>query len=140
MKVRILFPLLPAILCAGCGPHGPAVAPVKGKVVLDGRPLAVGIVNTLPSAGRGAHGEIQADGSFQLHTFAKNDGALVGLHKVSVAAYDGSGGKTPESPYGKLLVPKRYLNPETSELKIDVQTSGNDEVVLDLTSKDPDKK
>jgi hypothetical protein len=128
--------LLPVIgMFLGCG-HRAAVAPVKGKVLLDGRPLTTGVVNTLPSAGRGAHGEIQSDGSFQLHTFANNDGALIGDHKVAVAAYDPSAGRTPESPDGKLLVPSRYTNPETSKLKINVQPSGNDNVVLELTTKD----
>jgi hypothetical protein len=116
------------------------MAPVKGKVLLDGQPLTVGSVNTLPTAGRGAHGDIQSDGSFQLRTFAKNDGALVGRHKVSVSAYDSTGPKGPESPYGRLLVPQRYTNPESSGLTIDVQPSGNDNVVVEVTTEDQPRK
>src|ERR1051326_1731749 len=104
MQLRNPLLFIVAIFCAGCGPGHPAVAPVRGKVLLDGHPLKIGMVNTLPAAGRGAHGVIQSGGSFQLHTYGKNDGALVGSHKIAIAAYDGSGGKTPESPDGKLLV------------------------------------
>src|SRR4051812_8123961 len=61
MKVRnILFPLLLVSLCVGCGPKRPAMAPVKGKVLLDGQPLNTGNVGTIPTAGRGAHGDIQS--------------------------------------------------------------------------------
>ena len=116
------------------------MAPVKGKVLLDGRPLTTGNVGTIPTAGRGAHGDIQADGTFELFTYSKNDGALLGKHKVGVVAYDSTGHKGPESPYGKLLVPQRYTNPETSGFTIDVQPSGNDDVVFELTTKNQPKK
>jgi hypothetical protein len=116
------------------------MAPVKGKVLLDGRPLATGNVGTIPAAGRGAHGDIQADGTFELYTYAKRDGALIGKHKVGVVAYDSTGPKGPESPYGKLLVPQRYTNPESSGFTIDVQSGGNDNVVLEMTTKNQPKK
>jgi len=140
MYVRRLWPLALTLLFLGCGSGHPAVAPVKGKVLLDGQPLHTGSVNTLRGAGRGAHGEIKSDGTFVLRTFAKSDGALLGTHKVAVAAYDGTGPKTPETPYGKLLVPQRYTNPETSNLSIEVDSGGTDSVVLELTTKDQKKK
>jgi hypothetical protein len=123
------------VFCAGCGSKHAPMAPVEGRVLLDGRPLASGSVGTIPVAGRGAHGDVQSDGSFALHTFGKNDGALIGKHKVGVVLYDMKGPKSPESPYGKLLIPQRYTNPESSGLTIDVQPDGNHDVVLELTSK-----
>jgi hypothetical protein len=140
MQVRNSLLILLAVLFVGCGRGNPAVAPVRGKVLLDGQPLRTGMVNTLPKAGRGSHGEIQSDGSFQLHTFGRNDGAMIGPHKVSVAVFDTKGPRSPENPYGKLLVPQRYTNPETSELTIDVDSGGLDSVVLELTSKEQKKK
>jgi predicted RecA/RadA family phage recombinase len=110
------------------------MAPVKGKVTLDGQPLTKGNVSTVPDAGRGSHGDIQTDGVFELHTFSKNDGALVGKHKVAVAAYDATAGKSPESEHGKLLVPKRYTNYETSGLSIDVKTDEPNTPTIELTS------
>jgi hypothetical protein len=91
-------------------------------------------VGTIPEIGRGAHGDIQSDGTFELYTYSDGDGARIGTHKVGVAAYDKSGGRTPESEYGKLLVPQRYTNPETSGLTIDVTEDGRDNVVLELSS------
>jgi hypothetical protein len=141
MKVwEFLLTLMLASLCAGCGPKRPPMAPVRGKVLLDGRPLNTGNVGTIPTAGRGAHGDIQADGTFELYTYSKRDGALIGKHKVGIVAYDSTAPKGPESPYGKLLVPKRYTNPESSGFTIDVQPSGNDDVVFEMTTKEEIKK
>lgn len=137
---KLLLFLVLTSVCAGCGPKRPTTAPVKGKVLLDGRPLTTGNVGTFPTAGRGAHGDIQPDGTFELHTYSKNDGALLGKHKVGVVAYDTSGPKGPESPYGKLLVPQVYTNPETSGFTIDVQPGGIDDVVLEMTTKGQPKK
>ncbi len=121
------------ILSGGCGPRGPSVATVKGKVLLNGQPLTKGQVGTIPSAGRGANGIIQPDGSFELNTFRKGDGALIGTHKVGVAAFEG-GAKGPEGGNGKLLVPQRYTNPETSGLTIEVKADGDNAPVLELKS------
>src|SRR3954454_5223028 len=95
----------------GCSAKGPTVAPVKGKVLLNGEPVTNGNVITIPTAGRGARGFIQSDGSFQLGTFATSDGAIVGLHKAAVVAYDKPANAGPESGNGKLLVPQKYINP-----------------------------
>jgi hypothetical protein len=119
---------------AGCGPKHPAMAYVKGKVLLNGEPMTMGSVGTVPTAGRGAHGDIRSDGSFELHTYAAGDGALIGNHKVAVVAYDQSGGKSPESEYGKLIVPKRYANYETSGLTIEVKEGEANTPTLELKS------
>ena len=134
---RHIWPLLLAVVAIvlGCGKSGPELAPVRGKVTLDGQPLTRGHVGTMPSAGRGARAIIQPDGSFELHTYGDNDGARVGTHKVGIAAYDESGPRGPESEYGKLLVPKHYTNPETSGLTIEVTSDGPNEPVLELSSK-----
>jgi hypothetical protein len=122
-----------AAMVVGCGPRGPEVAKVRGIVLLDGKPLKKGHVATIPSAGKGANGFIQPDGSFELSTFGDNDGALVGTHKVGIAAYDGAT-KSPEGGYGKLLVPKKYTNPETSGLTIEVKSGNDNSTELNLTS------
>jgi hypothetical protein len=129
-------PLLVIVAAAlGCGSASHDMAAVKGKVLLDGQPLTKGHVGTIPPAGRGAHGNIQPDGTFELQTFANSDGALIGTHKVRVAAYDSSGPRGPESEYGTLLVPQHYTNPETSGLTIEVTEDGPNEPVLELSSK-----
>jgi hypothetical protein len=121
-----------ALVCAGCGAKS-SVAQVHGKVELDGKPLQSGAVSTIPLAGRGAHGAIR-DGSFELGTFGQNDGALIGTHKVAVIAYEPTPGKGPEAGPGKLLVPQRYANADTSGLEIEVKAGETNTPTLKLTS------
>lgn len=118
---------------AGCHRSTPATAPVKGHVTLDGKPLAIGTVVTIPSAGRGARGFIQPDGSFELGTYGKSDGALLGTHHVGVVAYEGAN-LGPESNNAKLVVPKRYTSPESSGFTIDVKADAENTLNLNLTS------
>jgi hypothetical protein len=119
------------IACAGCGKKS-TVAAVRGKVLLDDQPLTAGAIMTLPKGGRGAQGAIH-NGEFELGTFAKNDGALIGTHQVAIVAYEGGLGRGPEAKLGKLLVPQRYTNPETSGLTIEVEP-GENTPTLKLTS------
>jgi hypothetical protein len=119
---------------AGCRRTTPTVARVKGKVTLNGQPLSIGNVITLPPSGRGAHGDIASDGSFELNTFTKNDGALIGTHKVAVVAFNAKGKSGPEAGFGKSLVPDRYINPETSNLTIEVKAGETNTPTIELTS------
>lgn len=77
------------VLCcaiAGCS-NQPEVAPVRGLVTMDGKPLPGGRVMFQPIAtgddknvGKVAMGQIQPDGSFVLTTYKNGDGAVVGPH------------------------------------------------------------
>lgn len=116
---------------AGCGATGSNTGKVRGKVTLDEKPLAFGSVVTLPQSGRGAHGVI-SNGTFELGTAGNSDGAVIGVHKVAVIAQEVAAGG-PEGPAGKLLVPERYTNPETSGLSIEV-IAGDNFPELKLTS------
>jgi predicted small lipoprotein YifL len=121
------------VTLAGCGQKNPLTAPVKGKVALNGQPLKSGNVITLPSNGRGAHGAITSDGSFELGTFTKDDGAIIDTHKVAVVALV-DGVRTEPEGGAKLLVPERYANPQSSGLTIEVKAGEVNELTLDLTS------
>jgi hypothetical protein len=68
-----------------------------------------------------------------LKTFAPNDGAAIGTHKVAVVAFEGEP-KGPEAAAAKLIVPQRYANPETSGLTIEVKPDGDNSPELKLTS------
>jgi hypothetical protein len=80
-------------LCVGCGssqalPVNPPV-PVKGKISYRGKPLTKGQITLEPTdGGHEAQGQIQPDGSFVLTTFKEGDGALIGVHQVSVTGID----------------------------------------------------
>jgi hypothetical protein len=117
---------------AGCQPKNSATVPVRGKVFLNGQPLKTGGVITSFEGGRGAQGVIR-DGEFELGTFASDDGALPGIHKVGVIANDVGAASGPESMPAKSLIPARYNNPATSELTIEI-TPGDNNVELLLTN------
>jgi hypothetical protein len=125
--------VLTTLLCAGCRQKTSSVAIVRGKVTLDGKPLASGSIVTLPAAGRGASAPIQM-GEFELSTFSKNDGAVMGIHKVAVTATEPPQGTGPEAAAGKSLVPPRYGNPDTSGLTIEVKADEVNTPTLELTS------
>jgi len=77
---------------SGCGGPGARVAPVKGKVVFDGKPVKGGSITFRPVAsgteskagalGKPATGDVGDDGTFVLSTYGKGDGAVVGKHEV----------------------------------------------------------
>ncbi len=75
----------------GCRPSGPELAPVRGSVTIDGRPLRSGRVMFAPiasgeirEAGKPAFGTLQPDGSYVLTTFRDQDGAVVGEHWITI--------------------------------------------------------
>jgi hypothetical protein len=81
---RALIPLLLALTATGCGQTNP----VKGRVLLDGQPVAGATVTFLPDAdgqGRPASGTTDSDGYFQLMTYRSGDGAPPGTYRIVVS-------------------------------------------------------
>jgi hypothetical protein len=125
---------------AGCGPKKPATAPVAGRVLLDGRPVADAAVLFQPVAGGvPARGGTDAEGRFRLSTFARDDGALVGRHRVlvskvvgeTVAANDlGLEAAPAPAAQPKAVLPPRYADPATTSLEATVEPQGT---TIDLT-------
>lgn len=105
--------------CWGCGGRGRAAAslktvPVKGTVRLNGKPVTKGTVKFEPEVpGRTATGAIQADGSFTLSTYATDDGAVPGPHRVAIV------GAGPE-------VPTRYATFASSRIEVEVAPETTD--------------
>ena len=125
LVVGICFPL------AGCGhnPDLPPLAPVSGKVTLDGKPIDPRIrlhVQFIPDSASGTRGPagsggVAEDGSYSIIT-AGEDGAIVGTHTVRVVA----------RPSTSVL--KRYENPKTSGLSVEVVADQENTIDLPLTS------
>jgi hypothetical protein len=87
-KLATWIPLICSLMTlaiAGCGSKYPPTAPVKGKIIINGKPVTTGRISFHPTTGeRPAMANIQPDGSYSLTTFESGDGALLGHHKVSI--------------------------------------------------------
>jgi len=123
------------VVVSGCSKKsGMETAPVSGKVTYRGKAVPTGTVMFVPGAGPAATGEIGADGSYKLTTYATGDGAVIGTHKVTVTALQGMGDALPEQRNATPppLVPAKYLNGETSGLVAEVKPGVKNEVNFDL--------
>jgi len=132
LSIAVVLGLAPL----ACGPSGPEMAKVYGKVTYQGKPVTQGTVTfqaTSP-AGRNATGAIDSQGNYTLQTETPGDGALLGDYLVTIFAHEEPVldyiPKKPIPP--KLLVPAKYEKSETSGLKATIH-SGSNPVNFDLT-------
>jgi hypothetical protein len=149
MTTLLRFGFLPLFLvvAAGCGKSYP-VAPVSGRVTIDGRPLAHAQVRFLPATGQDlppSSGVTDDQGNYELHLQTDGrQGAIVGENHVTISqdqrnkefmresmarmAQSGGRGMRP----GELL-PKKYNR--TSQLTYTVPAEGKTDANFDLKSK-----
>ena len=87
-RVEIVLVAMTLAVLGGCGSDRLPTYPVSGTVSLaDGTSLEYGLVEFRPVDGEtmiSARGYIQADGSFELSTYEKGDGAVAGEHLAIV--------------------------------------------------------
>lgn len=129
---------------AGCNGNVRPLAPVSGRVTLDGKPLAGGSVVVQPVAppgsviaGKGSVAFCDADGHYQLETIDGKPGAVIGEHRVRIygprkqkpTAVDGD---TRSAATGE-IVPKKYNH--NSELMLTVTAAGKSDADFNLISK-----
>jgi hypothetical protein len=110
-RVLVAVPLL-----CGCGEERFPVTPAKGKVVCNGKAVTSGSVTFTPvgapgrlETGKPASGALGPDGTFQLTTNDRFDGAIVGKHSVR---YFGSEGEEEETASSEGSVDERAKNVE----------------------------
>lgn len=130
---------------AGCGDSGLKLADATGTVMLDGEPMPyVGVVFH-PQVGPIATGNTDAEGRFSMTT-ARQKGALVGEHIVTVAGGSGSGvayskgqGNTIGAPIkrrgqqvGRPRLSSRYASPTTSDLRVTVKAGEKNDFTFEL--------
>ena len=113
---------------SGCGSGDVTLAPVRGRVTLDGRPIANAWVKFHPSKGRGSQARTNNDGVYELEYTAERRGALLGEHKVEVGTREindalGNQVNRPE------VIPARYNTESTLQASI---ASGENVVDLEL--------
>lgn len=118
------------LLMSGCGggPKGPALAPAKGVVLYQGKPLTTGQICFMPDKSKGTQGpmassSINEKGEFELRTFPPEKGAVIGFHKVIITSYKSTAfdPNNPSPPLQEIsLIPARYGDEETSGLTAEV--------------------
>ena len=129
--VNVKFPhaavLIPyfALVMAGCGKSGPQIAPVHGRVTLDGQPLANTDVTFQPEgAKRPSTGRTGDDGRYELAYKRGQMGAMVGPNTARIFI-------STELVKNPPPIPDRYAL--KSELHPEVQP-GDNEINFELTS------
>jgi len=124
------------VLLVGCNSQALPAGKVRGTVTLDGEPLRHGAVFSSSPAGRGAAGAIQSDGTFALQTDESIDGAVEGRHLLAVVAYKEDAVDIGPEDSRTLVIPERYTSPHTSGLSVDVVAGKEQNIVLNLESKE----
>ncbi|MFM7149681.1 MAG: hypothetical protein ACKO23_07555 [Gemmataceae bacterium] len=119
-----------ALCCSACKDNRPPVFPVEGKVVVAGKPaqralITLHPVKEFPGETLRPIGQVDEQGNFKLTTFSKEDGAPEGEYKVSVVCYLASRSSPREDPVPVNVLPARYGNPETSQVRVQVKKGSN---------------
>ena len=155
----LLCLLLASQFSVGCGKDGPAIAPVKGLVTVNGKPIeGVQVSFSIKNASRVSVGVTNEKGEFELTTLNTNDGAFAGENLVAIQQMSKDTasvvpgmdpeamklGKTdfkgPEQSMEKsnkaksqnATIPPMYGNPEKSGLKRTVVLGEKNEFSFDL--------
>ncbi|MCI0459851.1 MAG: hypothetical protein L0Z62_23115 [Gemmataceae bacterium] len=131
------------VVLSGCGSSG--VYPVKGKVTVEGKPMAGGgsiiFVPLGTQAGKQAGGNIETDGTYTLTTNSPGDGSLPGEFRVVIVQVTE---KEPEAtPDGQApakgwslppaeRIPLLYGDQDRSPLKATVEAKNPNELNFDL--------
>lgn len=132
------------IIVVGCTPPQQTADIVKtvnasGTLTLNGAPLEFYQVSFFPNENRPAMGITDAAGRFTLGTNKPNDGAVAGSHKIAIVwvgppSTDPNEGMMEFSspPPPPIEIDKKYSNPETSGLVLEVPESGSTELNVEL--------
>jgi hypothetical protein len=129
--------LLALLGLAGCGPSGPEIAYVSGRVTMDGKPLPNATVLFIPENGRPGVGRTDASGNYVLNFAENRQGAIPGKSSVRIttlrdAEQDDTGKSVPGSPE---TVPARYNS--NSKLEFTVEPRKKNVANFDLESGGP---
>lgn len=141
LSFRKGFPFLFLAMCGfvslGCGGDTrPPTFPVKGKLLVDGKPAHEAFIWFHPADPKGQRSSAQADdkGDFQISSFTSGDGAPVGDFTLTFEWPEKSGAfKTqfegPDRLRGK------YKDISTSSHKVTIDKQGKDLGTINLSTK-----
>lgn len=146
----VWFACLAAIVLAGClGPRQPepkACVPVKGKLLVRGRPAAGAMVYFRPEDGSQAEAwgvgfpraRVGADGTFEASTYQTGDGAPPGEYRLLVEWFDGGPGggddegESNASDDAEDRLEGRYMDFTTTPLRATVRDEPTELPAIDL--------
>ncbi|MBX9681226.1 MAG: hypothetical protein K2X38_20920 [Gemmataceae bacterium] len=132
-RVLGLFSLLSIGILAGCG--GETTAEVKGVVVHKGTPITGGTLIFSPvQSGKPATAEVQSDGTYTLSTFGKNDGAVLGKHKVAFTPPPQQLTDEQRTNPKYIAPPPKYMGLQPNAAEVEVK-SGPNKIDLELVPK-----
>jgi hypothetical protein len=125
MRTRYLLYVIALSCCAGCAKSGQDVAPVTGRITLDGKPLESAMVTFHAEGKSAASSGTDKDGRYELVYKRGVMGAPVGPNRVTILP-------GPDPFPRDLVLPPRY-NAE-SQLHADVKPDQKNEFNFDLTT------
>jgi len=140
--------LTATIAAAGCGSQPFDLAPVSGRVTLDGQPVADAKVLLLPAnrkqpvAGPASVGVTDQDGQYVMQTTGTSprQGAVVGLHRVIISTLDTK--PDPNDPGGeseivirKETIPPPYSDPRKTPLVLEVPSTGRADANFEIQTR-----
>lgn len=147
-RLKLLGPILLAVLISACGPKPPAGAKPTKKVTVTvtykGAPVEGAMVTFVNQDGPpSANGRTDAQGKARLKTYVDGDGATIGSHKVMIEKSIAEGGQTvgsddpsydPNAPPAKVkyVVPQKYSSIATSGLTAEVKEGSPTEFTFEL--------
>lgn len=121
-KERALATLIAGlVMLAGCGRRDlPDLAPVSGKVTMDGKPLVGVLVSFYPENGRPGTAVTDDEGNYELMYIQGERGTKVGMNRIEITTIwpDGEPG-----PGEKETIPATYNT--NSTLTYDVKPGKN---------------
>lgn len=121
-----LITCLTVVALAGCGSDLPPLAPLTGKITLNGAPFANGSLMFSPlEGGRPSVAETNEQGEFKAMYQLGVPGAIIGKHSVM---FEAGGSAEPLSEEDEMNLhkknPKPPKNLKINPTEVDVQTSG----------------
>ena len=118
-------------MSGGCGSNAFPVSLTDGRVICDGQPVANAqvffeplVVGTSVNVGKPGFAFTDANGAFALSTYGRNDGAVIGKHRVRVAG-DSS------------IKCDCEMNSEKDLMQIEILAGQSNSVEISLPKKDP---
>ena len=127
-----------ALLCSACSSGRKPVNPVRGQILVDGKPAANAQVLFHPAEGSNEDlkptGQTDDQGYFHLTSYTNGDGAPEGSYIVTVTWFRVYGGGRQEVVRYNAL-PQRYAAPQSSQLRASVAKGNNELNPLQLYSR-----